>query len=125
MRAFKNKWFQRWARREGISDVALYDAALEILKGNADADLGGYLFKIRLARSGTGKRSGYRIVVGYKKYNSTRIVFLYAFAKNERSNITKNEHDVLKMVAERFVTATDAMVTDLINNGEIWEVHQQ
>ncbi|MCW8814624.1 MAG: type II toxin-antitoxin system RelE/ParE family toxin, partial [Chlorobium sp.] len=45
MRVFKNKWFHRWARREKISDALLLKAAEEIVAGQVEADLGGYLFK--------------------------------------------------------------------------------
>ena len=91
MRVFKNKWFDRWARREDISDSTLYNTAVEIAEERYDADLGGYLFKKRLARTGSGKRGGYRTIVGYKKPNSERIIFLYAFAKSDRANISGRE----------------------------------
>ena len=42
MRVFKNKWFNRWARREDIADAALYDTAAEVVAGRYDADLGGH-----------------------------------------------------------------------------------
>ncbi len=44
MRAFKNKWFHRWARREKISDALLLQTAKEIVAGQVEADLGGCLF---------------------------------------------------------------------------------
>lgn len=63
MRVFKNKWFDRWARTEDISDSALYNTAAEVIAGRYDADLGGYLFKKRLARTGSGKSGGYRTIL--------------------------------------------------------------
>lgn len=96
MRVFKNKWFHRWAHREGITDFVLLRAADEILDGKVEADLGGGLFKKRLARAGEGKRGGYRTIVGYKRPKSDRIVFLYAFAKNSRGNISGQEEAALK-----------------------------
>jgi hypothetical protein len=41
MRIFKNKWFNHWASKEGISDAVLLNAAEEIASGKVDADLGG------------------------------------------------------------------------------------
>ncbi len=67
MRVFKNKWFNRWARGEVVSDSVLLKAAMEILSGKVEADLGGYLFKKRLAQAGRGKRGGYRTIVGYRE----------------------------------------------------------
>ena len=91
VKVFKNKWFHRWARREDIADSVLLKAAEEILIGKVEADLGGGLFKKRLARTGSGKRGGYRTIVGYIRPNSERIIFLYAFAKSEKANISGKE----------------------------------
>src|SRR5665647_2504692 len=110
MRVFKNKWFNRWARGEDIQDSALYNAAVEIVAGRYDADLGGCLFKKRLARTGGGKRGGYRTIVGYKKPNSERIIFLYAFAKSDKANISGREETALSLSAESFLSASDRQV---------------
>lgn len=122
MRVFKNKWFNRWARRENISDTILLNAAADIATGKVDADLGGCLFKKRIARAGGGKRGGYRTIVGYKKPKTDRIIFLYAFAKSEKANISLREESALSLVADAFVSATDRQVNELIANGSIWEV---
>ncbi|HIJ87787.1 MAG TPA: type II toxin-antitoxin system RelE/ParE family toxin [Desulfuromonadales bacterium] len=122
MRIFKNKWFNHWASKEGISDVVLQNAAAEVASGKVDADLGGCLFKKRLPRAGTGKRGGYRVVVGYKKPNTERIVFLYAFAKNDKTNITVKEEAALSLAAQFFVATTDSHVQELLATGSIWEV---
>jgi hypothetical protein len=122
MRVFKNKWFARWARLEDVPDSALWRTAAEVVAGQVEADLGSCLFKKRLARQGSGKRSGYRVVIGYKKPNSNRIVFLYAFAKNVRANISDKEREALSLVAEAFVSATDAQVSLLLREGSIVEV---
>lgn len=76
MRVFKNKWFARWARTEDVLNSVLLQVAAEVVAGQVEADLGGCLFKKRLAREGSGKRSGYRVLIGYKKPNSERIIFL-------------------------------------------------
>jgi hypothetical protein len=122
MRVFKNKWFARWARTEDVPDSALLIAAAEIVAGQVEADLGGCLFKKRLKREGSGKRGGYRVLVGYNKPNTERIVFLYAFAKNARANISDKEVEALSLVAEALVSATAAQVSLLIQDGSIVEV---
>lgn len=122
MRVFKNKWFKHWASKENISDAVLLNAAEEIASGNVDADLGGCLFKKRLPRSGAGKRGSYRVVVGYKRPNTERIVFLYAFAKNDKTNISAREEAALSIAAQSFVAATDKHVEELLAAGSIWEV---
>ena len=73
MRIFKNKWFKRWARKEDVSDKILIEATKEVEVGKVEADLGGFLFKKRLPKPGSGKSGGFRVFVGYKE--SDRIVF--------------------------------------------------
>jgi len=122
MRVFKNKWFDRWARREKISDTLLLKAAEEIVAGKVEVDLGGCLFKKRLPRSGSGKSGGYRVLVGYKKPNVERLIFLYAFAKNERANISDKDKTALRLVAESFVSSTEKMLNELMNKQSIREI---
>ena len=122
MRVFKNKWFNHWASKESISDTALLNAAEEVASGKIDADLGGYLFKKRLPRTGAGKRGGYRVIVGYKRPNTERIVFLYAFAKNDKTNISVKEEAALSLAAQSFVATTDKQIQELLVSGSIWEV---
>ena len=57
MRIFKNTWFTRFAGREGITDVELTEVVNRLEAGQAanrrfDADLGGGVYKMRVARSG-------------------------------------------------------------------------
>ena len=122
MRVFKNKWFDRWARGEGISDAALWQAAGDVIAGKVEANLGGYLFKKRLPRTGQGKSGGYRTIVGYRKAHSDRVVFLYAFTKSARDNISSKEEAALSIAAENFVNTTDSQLSWLLQESMIWEV---
>jgi hypothetical protein len=122
MRVFKNKWFNHWARREGVADVALFHAAEEIAAGKVEANLGGCLFKKRMPRAGAGKRGGYRVLVGYKRPNADRIIFLYAFAKSEKDTISDREEVALSIVADSFVSSSEEHVAELLDANLIWEV---
>jgi hypothetical protein len=122
VRVFKNKWFDRWARGEAVTDVILCGAAKDIEAGRVEADLGGNLFKKRLPRPGAGKSGSYRVVVGYRKPNTARIIFLYAFAKNAKANMSAKEEAALSLVAESFVSATDKQVQTLLTLKTIKEV---
>tara|TARA_B100000614_G_scaffold128513_1_gene114711 strand:+ start:273 stop:647 length:375 start_codon:yes stop_codon:yes gene_type:complete len=117
---FKNKWFKKWAQKENISDKTLFKAAEELVQGSVEAELGGYLFKKRVPKPGSGKRGGYRVIVAYK--NGHRIVFLFAFAKNKKSNITDKEKSALMIIAKSFMEATKKQLEALIKEGSIWEV---
>lgn len=122
MRVFKNKWFNHWARREGVADVALFHAAEEIAAGKVEANLGGCLFKKRMPRAGAGKRGGYRVLVGYKRPNADRIIFLYAFAKSEKDTISDREEVALSIVADSFISSSEEHVAELLEANLIWEV---
>ena len=123
-RVFKNRWFDRWARREGISDQSLVSAAKEIVSGKVDADLGGYLFKKRMARPGGGKRGGYRTIVGYKSTGPEHVIFLYAFAKNAKANISLREEAALSLAAASFLSAPEKKLDEFLLRGSIIEVKQ-
>lgn len=123
VKVFKNKWFDRWARDEDIPDSVLCGVAKDVTEGKVESDLGGCLFKKRLPRPGAGKSGGYRVVVGYKKPNTVRIIFLYAFAKNDRANMSTREEAALSRVAEAFVSASDKQLQKLLTLKTIKEVY--
>jgi hypothetical protein len=122
MRVFKGKQFSRWVTGEAISDDDLCQAAAEAFAGQYDADLGGYLFKKRIARSDGGKSGGYRTILGFRKSDSKRIFFLYGFPKNVRANITTRERSALSANASALVDATDRQIDDLKVRGTIVEM---
>lgn len=97
MNIYKTKSFERWARKEKLDDVALVKAVAEMKAGLVDADLGGGLFKKRIARTGSGKRAGYRTILATNK--SDRWFFVFGFAKNERENIDLLEREELEDLA--------------------------
>lgn len=123
MRAFKGKRFARWAKDERIGDEILLAAAVEALAGQVEADLGGYLFKKRVARRGAGKSGGYRTILGFRK-GANRVFFLFGFPKSERATVTPREQAALSLVAASLVHATDSQFAALILNGDIFEVEQ-
>ena len=67
MRIFKTRWFARFARKARISDTMLTDAIREAEKGLIDGKLGRGLIKKRVARTGKGKRGGYRTIIGLSR----------------------------------------------------------
>jgi hypothetical protein len=122
MRVFKGKQFSRWASGEAISDADLCIAAAEAFAGQFDADLGGYLFKKRIARRDGGKSGGYRTILGFRKSDSTRIFFLYGFPKNAQANITPKERTALSANAAALIGTTDQQIEQLKVKGAIVEM---
>lgn len=60
MRIFKTIAFHRWAKKENLDDQALFKAVCELREGQYEANLGGHLFKKRIAIAGKGKSGGFR-----------------------------------------------------------------
>ena len=52
MSVYTTKVFSRFARKAGLENEALLEAARSVLSGHWDADLGGGVFKQRVARAG-------------------------------------------------------------------------
>jgi len=119
-RIFKFRGFARFQRKERISDASLRKAIGGVEAGLIDADLGGGLVKQRLARTGQGKSGGYRTVIAIKR--GDRAVFLYGFAKNERSNIDADELEEFRQLARGFLGLTAQQIAALITDNELMEV---
>lgn len=120
MAIYKTRWFDRWARKEGLAVPSLCAAVREMANGLFDADLGSGLFKKRIGRPGQGKSGGYRTLVATNKGN--RWVFVYGFPKSERANIDKDEAQALKKLATHLLSLTAQAVTRATEAGELIEV---
>ncbi len=57
-RTFKTRTFSKWMRKTDLKDQDLLLAVAEMEAGLVDADLGGNVFKKRIALPGMGKRAG-------------------------------------------------------------------
>jgi hypothetical protein len=80
MSIYMTKDSRRFARKAGISDAKLLRAAAAVMDGHYDADLGGGVFKQRVARDGGG---------------------------NVKANVTPRELTALKRLAERLLGFSD------------------
>jgi hypothetical protein len=98
---YKTKVFDRWANEQGLTDQSLCQAVKEMNAGLIDADLGGGLYKKRVARTGQGKSGGFRTLVATNR--GDRWIFVFGFAKNERDNINKKEQESLKVLANQLL----------------------
>lgn len=119
-RIYKLRGFARFQRKERISDASLRQAIGSVEAGLVDADLGGGLVKQRLARAGQGKSGGYRTVIAVRR--GDRAVFLYGFAKNERSNIDADELEEFRRLARGYLGLTAPQIATLIAENELMEV---
>ena len=119
-RIFRTRTFTRWMKKAPLNDQALASAVAEMASGLVDADLGGDIIKKRVALPGQGKRGGARTIVATR--TSDRWIFLYGFAKNERSNIGKDELRAFQEVANVLLELDAEQLEIAILKGELTEV---
>jgi hypothetical protein len=106
MAVYQTKTFARWAKKAGLQDAELYLAAQEVAIGQVEVELGGNVYKKRVALPGGGKSGGSRTIIATKKGRHS--FFLYGFEKNERSNIKTSELSTLKSVAKVWLSMSAA-----------------
>lgn len=94
---YKTPKFSQWLVSTGLTDKDLINSVDEMVSGLVDADLGGGLYKKRIALPGRGKRAGARTIVA--SCVNDKWFFLFAFAKNDKDNITKNEKTAFQVIA--------------------------
>ncbi|TRZ96602.1 MAG: type II toxin-antitoxin system RelE/ParE family toxin [Rhodocyclaceae bacterium] len=121
MATYTTQWFDRWARKQGLTAPSLCAAVREMANGLYDADRGGNLFKKRIARPGQGKSGGFRTLVASNKGN--RWIFVFGFPKNERSNIDKDEEEALKKLAAHLLALPVQSLVTALRAGELMEVN--
>lgn len=114
--------FARFARRERVPGAALAEAIARIGEGGIDADLGGGLFKQRVARPGRGRSGGWRTIIVYRA--GDRAVFVHGFAKSAKSNLSPKELAELKRLAGAILAMKAKDVRAMIENGDWIEVDE-
>ena len=119
-RVLKTRTFARWARKAGLPDVTLCEAVTEMAAGLVDADLGGNVYKKRVAVPGRGKRSGGRVLIGTNL--GDRWFFLFGFAKNERATIDDRELAALQKVAAALLLLGAQLLERALEAGELTEI---
>lgn len=120
MRIFKTRLFDRWAKTEDLPDKSLVKAVEEMNSGLVDAELGGHVYKKRVARPGQGKSGSFRTILAFKLKD--KAFFMYGFSKNQRSNVTSKELVALKRLASELLGYSEAQLKKAIENGELIEV---
>ena len=120
MKKLTTKWFQKWAKKSKLKDQDLLDTIENLVDGLSTANLGGNLFKIRVKREHTGKRSGFRTIVVYKE--NEKVIFLYGFGQNEQDNISKTELSYFKKLGNDFLTLDEKQIKQLIKQKSLFEI---
>lgn len=119
---YKTKAFADLTKKEALSDNDIVNACKEMSRGLFDADLGGHVYKKRIASGNKGKSGGYRTIVG--AVLGDRYFFLYVFAKSDRANINAKEKLALKELAKEFLAFSQNDLNQLMEDGELIEVKE-
>jgi hypothetical protein len=120
VRIFRNKWFSRFAGKNGLSDAKLKSIALGLEEGRWDADLGGDVYKVRVARPGEGKSGGFRTIVLFRK--DEKAFFVYGFAKSDREDIEDWELRQYRKLARNNFALTDKQIEDRLKDDFLIEI---
>lgn len=120
MSVYQTKEFARFVRKTKLNADRLLEAAEDVAGGNHDADLGGGVFKQRVAREGSGKSGGFRTILFCKA--GRHVFFVHGFAKNEKANVSTKELRALKRLAEEMLGFTAAQIRTATEAGELIEV---
>ncbi|MGU3494756.1 type II toxin-antitoxin system RelE/ParE family toxin [Xanthobacteraceae bacterium A53D] len=120
MAVFVTKEFARFARKSRLSAHRLLLAAADVRDGQHDADLGGGVFKQRVAREGGGKSGGFRTIIVFRA--GTDSFFVHGFAKNSKANISPQELKALKLLAEILLGFSATDIATACSAGQLIEV---
>lgn len=120
MRLYKHRRFHQWAKSEKITDKQLRDTITEFNHGLNQGNLGGGLYKKRVAIPGKGKRGGYRVIIAIKLAEIA--FFLYGFSKSDKANINEKEKFVYRTLAKSLFALNAVSLNDMIRAGKLIEV---
>ena len=120
VRVFKIRSFDRWSTKVRLYNKTLRQAVVEIEKGQYEANLGGCLYKKRIALGSKGKSGGIRTIIAFKKED--KAIFIYGFSKNQKTNITSGELLALKKLSKLYFGYTEEQIKDILKIKEFIEV---
>lgn len=114
------KEFARFARKAGLADAKLAQAAQDVAAGQCDADLGGGVFKQRVARKDGGKSGGFRTIILFRV--GSHSFFAHGFAKSHKANVSAKELKALKRLADVLLGFSEEQLEAAQATGELIEV---
>lgn len=98
-------------------------AVHDIEKGFHDGALGSGVFKRRLARRGSGKSGGHRVVVVVRI--GERAFLVEAFAKNAKSTHLPQEVRALRALADVLLALSDAEIDQASRAGALRRLEER
>ncbi len=111
----KTKWFNKWAKKNSISDKNLLNAVENVSNNLGVSNLANGLYKVRISKEGHGKSESFRTILVYKK--SDIVIFVYGFSKNEKDNLDENELKYFKKLAKYLLEIERQKYSELVRLG--------
>ena len=118
LRVFAFKAFVRFARRLRISDETVW----KVVRAPYDADLGGGLYKYRIARPGEGTSGGGRVLIALR--TGERAVLMFAWEKKDMENIKPDELKEYRDLAKIYLGFTELQMEELARKKVVVEIAQ-
>jgi hypothetical protein len=95
-------------------------AVSEMAAGLIEVDLGGHVYKKRVALPGRGKRGGARTILGTNL--NDRFFFLFGFEKNDRASIDARELAALQKLASSLLALGPDSLDRALAEEELQEI---
>jgi hypothetical protein len=115
MNLYKTRPFSRLAGKTEITDDMLKATVAEMQKGIVHANLGGNVYKQRVAVKGRGKRGGSRVIVAANLQD--RWIFVHCYLKNDKENITSDEEHAFKELARVYLSFSGEALQTAVERG--------
>lgn len=112
----KSKSASKEMRSLGCTDGMVLKAFKELQTGLVGKNLGGNLFKKRIAIPGKGKSGGLRTIIATKRQD--RWIVVACYAKNQIATLPPNVEKMLKVIANVVLDCSDEELQLLILAGE-------
>ncbi|GHU24450.1 addiction module toxin RelE [Spirochaetia bacterium] len=103
-----------------MSDAQLRDIVQQLESGRIGTDLGGGVYKIRVAQPGKGKAGGYRVIIFFK--SEFRSFFEYGFKKSDLANISDTDQEDFKKLAKYLFSLNEEEMKKKVTTGEYKEI---
>ena len=118
----KTKWFNKWSKKNQITDQKLLDTLNNISDNLGVVDLGRGLYKVRTPKIGQGKSGGFRTIVVFREADIA--IFVYGFSKNEKSNLEKEELKYFKKLAKDLLSINRQEYKELEKLGDFISIKE-
>ena len=120
MSLYKTRPFARIIKKAGITDAVLKASVEEMRKGLIHADLGGNVYKQRVAVPGRGKKGGSRVIVAANLQD--RWIFVHCYLKKDQDDITPVEELAFKEFARVYLGLSGEALQTALERGILEEI---